>query len=126
MTKRFKTIEVYPAMIGVTFAKGVKPIVFDGDVLTLKGCLNNWSLNSVIGYALKRGVDHIAAYDSAKKAGHATHWAENLGAAITNNTLKSKACRIVIAYGDIITFHDKTFRIEKANNNNIELVEVNQ
>jgi len=125
--KRFITVSEYPAYDVVTFNDKVEPKVYDGETLTDEKHLANWQLSSVTGYAIENGEDPIAAYEEAVKKGHNTHYAMAIGACLQAQYAPKKPSdfRIVVKYGDEIIFHGQRFRIEKANNHNINLVKVN-
>lgn len=124
MANRFEILEQYPAYHAVTFAKGVEPCVYDGETLTDAKHLENWQLGSVVGFALRNGDNPITKYNDAIARGHETHWANNMGACLTDDKKRHYGIRIVVNYGDIIIFHGTKFRIEKAPNHNINLIEV--
>lgn len=83
-----------------------------------------YKLNSVADYAAQYGEDAEAAEAQAKADGQKLYWANPQATSITAH---QQAHRIVrgISHGDVITFKGKTFRVDPASNNNVELVEVN-
>lgn len=125
MAERFKTIKEYPAYNVVTFAEG-EPKVYDGETLTDEKHLANWKLGSVVAYAIENGENPIEKYNQAKERGHETHYAMALGSCISSHyePKKHSDYRIVVKYGDEIVFQGERFRIEKAHNNNINLVRI--
>jgi len=121
MALRYTTITEYPAYDVVEFTEGYNK-VFDGEYLYNAKTHTSWKLGSVVGFAIKNGQDPIAAYNEAVKQGHEVHYAFGVGASITSHDAPKEAKRIAVEYGDIIEFHGQAFVIEKANNDNIDLV----
>jgi hypothetical protein len=82
-----------------------------------------FQIGSVIGYAVKNGDDPIAAFEQAKERGHDLHYVFGLGVSITNQR-REKGEKFALNWGDIIGFYGKRFRLDKAPNNNVALIEV--
>lgn len=82
-----------------------------------------FKLGSVIGSAVRNGDDPLAALERAKGFGHNLHFAFPL-AVVIHNGPKEKANKIALNWGDVIGFHGKRFKLVKAPNDNVSLVEV--
>ncbi|WP_027163391.1 hypothetical protein [Mesorhizobium sp. WSM1293] len=82
-----------------------------------------YQLGSVAAYAVKNGDDVEAAIARARSLGHKLHYAFGLA---TSLTAWERPKEIVPGFdiGDTIRFAGKLFRIERAPNQNIGLVEV--
>lgn len=88
---------------------------------------NHFKLGSVEGYyrssrdATEESVQ--AGIQRSISLGHELYYAFGTGAMITSHK-RAKETKILLRFGDEIKFAGKTFRIEKAPNNNVKLVEV--
>lgn len=82
-----------------------------------------FKLGSVIGSAIRNGDDPMKALERAKNFGHELHFAFALAVCIHNGP-KVKEQKLALNWGDIIGFHGKRFRLDKAPNQNVRLVEV--
>jgi len=123
MTQRFKLVKQYPAVKIVTFADGVEPKVYDGEILTDENGLESWKLGSVVGYAIENGKDPIAAYSRAVERKEETHYAFSTGACLTAEP-RMLQNRIAVKYGQEIIFQGQRFIVQKAANHNIDLIPV--
>lgn len=91
---------------------------FQGDML-----YNFFQLGSVAGYAVKNGEDVEQALERARGFGHKLHYAFGLAVVLHNGPYEQKVVALV-EYGQVINAFGRKFRLEKAPNNNVELVEV--
>lgn len=82
-----------------------------------------YKLGSVATYARKHGEDVDAAIAREKAIGGKLYYAFGLGASLTA-WQRPKEVVPGFEIGDIIRFEGKRFRIDRAPNNNVELVEV--
>lgn len=82
-----------------------------------------FQIGSVIGSAIKNGDDPYAAVERAKKFGHKLHFVFGLSVSITA-WKREKEQKVALNWGDVIGFHGKRFKLVKAPNQNVELVEV--
>lgn len=81
-----------------------------------------FKIGSVLGSVLERGGDPYAAVERAKANGHELHFVYGLSVSITAHK-RDKEEKFALAWGDVIGFHGKRFRLEKAPNQNVRLVE---
>lgn len=82
-----------------------------------------YTLGTVAGYAVERGDDPEECLATARERGHKLHWA-NANAVTIHNGPKVKKEVPGFNIGDPIILQGRTFRIEKAPNDNINLVPV--
>lgn len=81
-----------------------------------------YTLGSVEDYAAQYGEDPAAAVAQAKEAGHKLYWANPQSTCITAERQAHKTVRGIV-HGDTIVFKGKTFKVEAAPNNNVNLIE---
>ena len=84
-----------------------------------------FKLGSVFGCAVADGRDVIAAYERTKKLGHKVHWANAQAVAITA-WKQEKRTVWGLDFGSEISFEGIRFRLEKAPNDNISLIEIKE
>jgi hypothetical protein len=82
-----------------------------------------FTLGTVIGYAVRNGDDPIECLKRATENGHKLYWANKNSVCLHNGP------RVQIEVpgfnvGDTIHLQGKTFRLDRAPNQNIELVEI--
>jgi len=82
-----------------------------------------FQIGSVEGYAKKRGDDPVARVERAKSLGHELYYAFGLGVVLHNGP-KVKTTKLGLAFGDVISFEGKKFRLDPAPNQNVKLTEV--
>jgi hypothetical protein len=82
-----------------------------------------FTLGSVIGYAVDKGDDPLAALVQAKDRGHKLHWA-NANAVCIDNMKREKETAFALDFGDIILFEGIRFRLDRAPNDNVALTPV--
>lgn len=121
---RFLPVKSYPAYDVVKLNPDAGNKVFDGEFLYNEQTHTSWKLGSVVGYAVEKGIDPIKSYNDAIERGHDTHYAFSVGASLTSGHRDKEPRRISVDYGDEITFQGQKFIIEKANNDNINLIKV--
>lgn len=117
----------FPAYVGVRYDGGeLKP----GDEFGIPyqsmrhGTLVRfYRLGSVEAYAAKYGEDAEAAVADAKARGHELYWANGCSVVLHNGP-KTKKAVWSAEYGDVIRFAGKRFRVDRAPNYNVKLVEV--
>jgi hypothetical protein len=82
-----------------------------------------FKLGSVATYAAQYGEDEDAAVEKAKERGHELYWANKQGTIITAH---KQAHRTVwgLQIGDEIEVDGQRFRIERASNQNVKLVQI--
>ena len=93
------------------------------------GCIRGFKFGTVVGYALDCGADPIAMIqDTADRmvsdpyAGHKMHWVNPLPATISSDAIPKKHY-IGLSIGDVVRLEGRAFRLAKAPNRNIALVE---
>jgi len=123
----YETVAEYPAYKLVR--KGYYQFR-DGDEIAIPyqsarhGTLYNFfQLGSVAGYAVKNGDDVEQAMDRARANGHDMYYAFGLAICLTATPQPQKTVAYV-EYGEIIKAFGRFFRLDKAPNNNVSLVEV--
>lgn len=84
-----------------------------------------FTLGSVFGYAVHNGDDVLKNYERAVERGHKLWWA-NADAVVISNQKEEKKTIFGQNYGDVIKFEGKLFRLDKAPNNNVALVQVGE
>lgn len=84
-----------------------------------------YTLGSIFGFAVSYGDDVLKTYEQAKERGHKLFWANANAISITAHQ-RAKETVFGFNWGDIIPFEGKRFRLDKAANNNVELVEVGE
>lgn len=82
-----------------------------------------FKIGSVIGSAIHNGDDPLAALERAKGFGHELHFVFGLGVSITSHQ-RAKEEKFALNWGDVIGFHGKRFKLAKAPNDNVALIEV--
>ena len=86
---------------------------------------NFYTLGCVEDYSKSYGEDPAAAVENAKAKGHKLYWANANGASLTA-WKRAKETRVGFEYGDAIRFKGKSFRLERAPNNNVNLIEIEE
>ena len=86
---------------------------------------NFYTLGCVEDYARSYGEDPAAAVANAKAKGHKLYWANANGVSLTA-WKRAKETRVGFEYGDTLRFKGKTFRLDKAPNNNVNLTEIEE
>ena len=116
----YTVVAEYPAY--KVLAGTEKRFYAPGDVMRING--STFELSDVMTSALGNGRCPFEAHQRACANRHEIYFAFSLGACLSNSATKQK---IVFAqeFGDVISYAGKQFRIVKANNNNVNLVEVN-
>lgn len=84
-----------------------------------------YTLGTVAGFAIAMGEDPFPAVERATKSGHKLYWANQNYVSLTAWG-QPKEEHPGFEIGDEIILQGHTFRIERAPNNNIELVEVTE
>ncbi len=82
-----------------------------------------YTLGSVAGYAADYNEDPTAAVEQARARGEELYWANQNSTMLTAWDRPQETFPMV-QYGDVIRFAGKQFFLDKANNNNIVLVEL--
>ena len=85
--------------------------------------LTQYKLGDVFSYALANGKCPIAAQQKASLAGHEIYFAYSLGACLSSSPQKQEVT-FAQDFGDVISYAGKQFKLVKAPNNNVKLVEV--
>lgn len=80
-----------------------------------------FSPGSVVSYAMKNGEDPIAAIEDAVARGHNLHWINACASSITSHA-RPKETLVEVKIGMVVRFEGRLFTIEKAMNNNLDLV----
>lgn len=75
---------------------------------------------SVVGSAMRRFNDPIAAYELAKERGHQLHWINACGTSITAHKRERKVLTLV-EVGQVVRFEGHFFEITKEPNDNLGL-----
>jgi hypothetical protein len=90
-----------------------------------------YEFNSIVSYAMEKGecpIDALAWVEHAKikwpYAGHVSHWLAPSLLCLSLVPAEQKPVRGVVDFGETIQFEGRYFRLEKANNDNVELVDV--
>lgn len=97
-----------------------------GDIVQIADYVHTYfTAGSVFAMAVEYSECPIAAYERAKKHNHSTHWLNQNGSCISTMKQPTTYYR-VRSIGDHIAFEGRVFRIEKAANRNVNLVEVAQ
>lgn len=123
----YKIIAEYPAYklidkVGYTFR--------DGDEIAIPYQSRNhgtlyhfFKMGSVAGYAVEYGDDVEDALARARSNGHALHYAYGLGTMLTADKQAQKIVAL-LNYGDTIKAFGRYFRLDRASNDNVTLVEI--
>jgi hypothetical protein len=82
-----------------------------------------YQLGSVVSYAMRYKQCPIAGLERAKANGHDLHFAFAL-ATIISDPPQAKRTVTGLAFGDVIEFEGRKFKLAPANNDNVRLVEV--
>lgn len=82
-----------------------------------------FTFGSVFGSAVCNGDDPLKSYHRAMTNGHKIRWA-NANAVVIHNGPKVKEDAYCLAFGDVIKFEGTSYRLEKAPNDNVALVEI--
>jgi hypothetical protein len=85
--------------------------------------LKQYKIFDVMSYALSNGKCPLAAQQKAYLAGHEIYWAAPMGACLSSSP-KKQEITFAQEFGDVITYAGKKFKLEKAPNDNVNLVEV--
>lgn len=83
---------------------------------------SQFTFGSVVSYCLKNGDCPIEGLDRARKFGHDLHWLNANAVVIAAN--KSQDVAFAAEIGEVVRFEGCNFRIERAPNHNLKLVEV--
>lgn len=115
----YTVVAEYPAY--KVLAGTEKRFYAPGDVMRIDG--NTFELSDVMSYALSHGECPFAAHQSASANRHQLYFAVPLSTSLSSSATKQK---VVFAqnFGDVITYAGKKFKLVKANNNNVRMVEV--
>ena len=122
---------IYRAAPRKSWALGIdRPIFRDSDIIGLPwdsrryGTMHHWyRFGSVASFALKSDDCPIRSVNRAKEHGHKLYWLNPEPTVLTNDR-RPKEERVALEWGDEVVFEGRLFRIEKAPNQNAELVEV--
>lgn len=82
-----------------------------------------YRLGSVASYSMKNNACPIKALDRAREHGHKLHWA-NAETVVLTAHKRAKEQRYGLDLGDVIEFEGRKFRLDRAPNDNVNLVEV--
>ena len=82
-----------------------------------------YTISSVVSYALETNRDPIAMYNNCVEKGHECYWINADGCALTSHTSEKRTLKNV-EIGMRIRFEGKLFTIESAANNNLKLVQI--
>tara|TARA_R110000868_G_scaffold370683_1_gene634176 strand:+ start:366 stop:743 length:378 start_codon:yes stop_codon:yes gene_type:complete len=115
----YTVVAEYPAY--KVLAGTEKRFYAPGDVMRIDG--GTFELSDVMSYALSNGQCPFAAHHRASANRHELYFAFSLGACLSNSATKQEVV-FAQAFGDVITYAGKKFRLVKANNNNVKMVEV--
>jgi len=85
--------------------------------------LTRYKLDDVMSYALSNGECPLAAQQKASSRGHEIYWAATMAACLRSSAQKQEVT-FAQEFGDVITYAGKQFKLAKASNNNVTLVEV--
>tara|TARA_B100000780_G_scaffold279019_1_gene254996 strand:+ start:2367 stop:2717 length:351 start_codon:yes stop_codon:yes gene_type:complete len=89
-----------------------------------------YEFNSIVSYAMEKNecpIDALAWVEHAKvkwpHAGHVSHWLSPSLVCLSLVPSEQKVVRGVVDFGELVQFEGRFFRIEKANNDNIDMVD---
>lgn len=85
--------------------------------------LMQYKLGDVFSYALKSGKCPMALQQKAYLAGDEIYWAAPMGACLSSSPKKQEVT-FAQEFGDVIKYAGKQFKLVKAPNDNVSLVEV--
>jgi hypothetical protein len=132
-TTKEPTMTAYPVIAEYPAYKLINKIGYtfrDGDEIAIPyetkshGTLYNFfKMGSVAGYAVHNGDDVETSLQRARDNGHDLFYAYGLGTCLTAHKVDQKTVAL-LNYGDVIKAFGRFFRLDKAPNNNVELVEV--
>lgn len=84
-----------------------------------------FTFGSAVSYALENNDDPINSYNECIERGHKTHWL-NGNCVTVSNMKEAKKEYYLVELGDEILFEGIVFRVDKASNDNLELVKVDK
>lgn len=82
-----------------------------------------FTFGSVFGYAVENGDNPIDTYNRAVERKDKIRWA-NANATVLDNSVKTQKDISALKFGDEISFEGTRYRLEKAPNDNVSLVEI--
>lgn len=99
------------------------------DVVLVEGI--KFEFGSIVSNAMENGecpIEALAWTEHAKvkwpNNGHVCHWLSPTLVCLSAAPSVQKAVRAVIKFEEVVQFEGRYFRLEKANNDNVELVDV--
>ncbi len=106
------------------------PVFKAGDVIAINfpsrshGMLRHmFRFGSVVSYAAQYNECAIDAIDRARRLGHDLHWLNAQSVSITSHE-QERRTYIHAEFGDIVFFEGRHFRLDRASNQNVKMVEV--
>lgn len=82
---------------------------------------DQYSISSVVSYAMEYHEDPIAAVDRARANGHELHWINHSATVLTSHK-RPQETLIEVFIGMVVSFEGRLFKIAAAPNDNLKLV----
>jgi hypothetical protein len=98
------------------------------DVILVEG--SKFEFGSIVSYAMDNGecpIEALAWLEHSKvkwpHAGHVSHWLSPTLVCLSRSGSVQKAVRGVVQLGEVVEFEGRCFKLEKANNDNVDLID---